>query len=29
VISWYKQVADKSGSKTKNAVGNADLAGGG
>jgi hypothetical protein len=29
VISWYKQVADKSGSKTKGAVGNADLAGGG
>lgn len=29
VISWYKRVADKSGAKTKNAVGNADLAGGG
>jgi hypothetical protein len=29
VISWYKRVADKSGAKIKNAVGNADLAGGG
>ncbi|MHB0771182.1 OpgC domain-containing protein [Bradyrhizobium sp. 5.13L] len=29
VISWYKRVADKSGAKAKNAVGNADLAGGG
>lgn len=29
LISWYKRVADKSGAKTKNAVGNADLAGGG
>ena len=29
IISWYKRVADKSGAKTKNAVGNADLAGGG
>ena len=29
VISWYKRVADKSGAKTKNAAGNADLAGGG
>ncbi|MFZ5716947.1 MAG: OpgC domain-containing protein [Bradyrhizobium sp.] len=29
VISWYKRVADKSGAKSKNAVGNADLAGGG
>lgn len=29
IISWYKRVADKSGVKTKNAVGNADLAGGG
>ena len=29
VISWYKRVADKSGTKTKAAVGNADLAGGG
>lgn len=29
VISWYKRVADKSGAKTKNAVGNADMAGGG
>jgi hypothetical protein len=29
VISWYKRVAEKSGAKTKNAVGNADLAGGG
>lgn len=29
VISWYKRVADKSGAKTKNAVGSADLAGGG
>jgi hypothetical protein len=29
VISWYKRVADKSSAKTKNAVGNADLAGGG
>jgi hypothetical protein len=29
VISWYKRVADKSGTKTKNAVGSADLAGGG
>ncbi|MGY4328044.1 hypothetical protein ACVWWG_002461 [Bradyrhizobium sp. LB7.2] len=29
VISWYKRVADKSGSKTKSAVGSADMAGGG
>jgi hypothetical protein len=29
VISWYKRVADKSGPKTKSAVGNADMAGGG
>jgi hypothetical protein len=29
VISWYKRVADKSGAKTKIAVGNADMAGGG
>ena len=29
VISWYKRVADKGGAKTKNAVGHADLAGGG
>ncbi|WP_431206167.1 OpgC domain-containing protein [Bradyrhizobium betae] len=29
VISWYKRVADKSGAKTKNAVGSADMAGGG
>jgi hypothetical protein len=29
LISWYKRVADKSGAKTKNAAGNADLAGGG
>jgi hypothetical protein len=29
VITWYKQVADKGGSKAKGAVGNADLAGGG
>jgi hypothetical protein len=29
VISWYKRVADKSASKTKNAGGNADMAGGG
>jgi len=29
VISWYKRVADKSGTKTKAAAGNADLAGGG
>jgi hypothetical protein len=29
VISWYKRVADKSGTKTKNAVGSADMAGGG
>lgn len=29
IISWYKRVADKSGAKAKNAVGNADLAGGG
>jgi len=29
VISWYKRVADKSGAKTKIAVGSADMAGGG
>ncbi len=29
LISWYKRVADKSGSKTKSAVGSADMAGGG
>ncbi|UPK36252.1 OpgC domain-containing protein [Bradyrhizobium sp. 186] len=29
VISWYKRVADKSGSKTKSAIGSADMAGGG
>ena len=29
LISWYKRVADKSGAKTKSAVGNADMAGGG
>ncbi|WP_375312166.1 OpgC domain-containing protein [Bradyrhizobium sp. A5] len=29
VISWYKRVADKSGAKTKNAIGSADMAGGG
>ena len=29
VISWYKRVADRSGSKTKSAVGSADMAGGG
>ena len=29
VFSWYKHVADKSASRTKGAVGNADLAGGG
>src|SRR5689334_13029448 len=28
LISWYKSEADKSGSKTKSAVGNADMAGG-
>lgn len=29
LISWYKRVAEKSGSKTKSAVGSADMAGGG
>jgi hypothetical protein len=29
VISWYKHVADKNASRTKGAVGNADMAGGG
>jgi hypothetical protein len=29
LISWYKRVADKSGSKTNSAVGSADMAGGG
>jgi hypothetical protein len=29
IISWYKQVADKSASRNKGAAGNADLAGGG
>ncbi len=29
VISWYKQFADKSASRTKGAAGNADMAGGG
>ena len=29
LLSWYKQYADKSGSKTKGTIGNADMAGGG
>ncbi len=29
VISWYKHSADKSASRKKGAVGNADMAGGG
>jgi hypothetical protein len=29
VISWYKHVADKNASRTKGAIGNADMAGGG
>ena len=29
IISWYKHSADKSASRKKGAVGNADMAGGG
>ena len=29
LLSWYKQYADKSGSRTKATIGNADMAGGG